>query len=149
MLREEIILLLHWDGSSLPLVRPCDTANTSDTKTHWTVEELHCTMGCHKFWNYKTLIQVSHDGEWIDGGKFPPSLGSFATIPKAKRGLPLNKTKYFYLDAVHMDIAFGDCLSVGGYKYSLVLVDCSTRYNWIFGLKLLSSNCILLALQLF
>jgi hypothetical protein len=42
MLREETISLLHQDGSSLPLVRPCDTANNSDTKTHWTAEELHC-----------------------------------------------------------------------------------------------------------
>ncbi len=106
-------------------------------------------MGCHKFWNYKTLIQVRRDGEWIDGGKFPLSLGSFAIIPKAKCSLPLDKTKYFYLDAIHMDIAFGDCLSVGGYKYALVLVDCATQYNWTFDLKLLSSDCILLALRMF
>ncbi len=34
MLREEIILLLHQDGSSLPSVQPCDTAaNNLDTKT--------------------------------------------------------------------------------------------------------------------
>jgi hypothetical protein len=106
MSREETILILHRMGSSLSLVRPCDTANALDTKTHWTAEELHRTMGCRKFCNYKTLLQVSCNGEWIDGGEFPLSLCSFATIPKAKRGVPLNKTKYFYLDAVHMDIAF-------------------------------------------
>ena len=104
-------------------------------------------MGCRKFKNYKTLLQVSRDGEWIDGGKFPPSLGSFATIPKAKRDKALNKHNYFYLDAVHMDIAFGDCLSVGGFKYALVLVDWATRYNWTFGLKSLSSESILSALR--
>jgi hypothetical protein len=32
MSRNKIISLLHWDGSSLPLVQPCDTANNSDTK---------------------------------------------------------------------------------------------------------------------
>jgi hypothetical protein len=149
MSREEIISLLHQDGSSLPSVRPCDTANNSDTKTHWTAEELHRTMGCRKFWNYKTLLQVSRDGKWIDGGKFPPSLGFFATIPKAKCGLPLNKTKYFYLDAIHMDTAFRDCLSVGSYKCAPILVDRATQYNWTFGLKSLSSDYILLALQLF
>ncbi len=106
-------------------------------------------MGCHKFCNYKTLLQVSRDGEWIDGSEFPLSLGSFATIPKAKRGVSLNKTKYFYLDAVHMHIAFGNCLSVGGFKYALILVDCATQYNWTFGLKLLSSDCILLSLCIF
>jgi hypothetical protein len=149
MSREEIILLLHSEGSSLPSVRPCDTANASDTKTHWTAEELHRTMGYCKFCNYKTLLQVSRNGEWIDSGKFPPLLGLFATILKAKRGNPLNKTKYFYLDVVHMDIAFGDCLSVQSFKYALILVDHATQYNWTFGLKLLSSNCILLAFCLF
>jgi hypothetical protein len=149
MSRNKIISLLHWDGSSLPSVQPCDMANNLDTKTHWTAEELHRAIGCRKFWNYKTLLQVSCDGKWINGGEFLPSLGSFATIPKAKRGLPFDKTKHFYLDAVHMDIAFGDCLSVGSYKYALILVDCASQYNWTFSLKLLSSNCILLALRLF
>jgi hypothetical protein len=143
MSREEIISLLHRKGSSLPSVHLCDMANGLDTKPHWTAEELHRTMGCHKFCNYKTLLQVSCDGEWIDGSKFPPMLALFATIPKAKRSLPLNKTKYFYLDAVHMDIAFGDCLSVGSFKCALILVDCATHYNWTFGLKSLSSDCIL------
>ena len=72
-------------------------------------------MGCHKFRNYKHLLQVSRDGDWVDGGEFAPSLGSFATIPKSHRGAPLDKHRYKYLDAVHMDIAFGDCLSVGGF----------------------------------
>jgi hypothetical protein len=48
-----------------------------------------------------------------------------------------------------MDIAFGDCLSVGGFKYALILVDHANQYNWTFDLKLLSSDCILLALHLF
>ena len=48
-----------------------------------------------------------------------------------------------------MNIAFGDCVSVGGYRYALILVDCVSRYNWAFGLKTLSSTCILLALCLF
>jgi hypothetical protein len=40
-------------------------------------------MGCRKSWNYKHILQVSRNGEWVDGGTFPPSLGAFATIPKA------------------------------------------------------------------
>ncbi len=62
------------------------------------------------FWNSKDLILVSRGGKWLDGGKFPPSLGSYATICKANSGGPLDWTKYKYLDAIHMDIAFGDCL---------------------------------------
>ena len=41
------------------------------------------------------------------------SLGSFGTIPKVKRNGPLDRTSYRFLDAIHMDIAFGDCVSVG------------------------------------
>ncbi len=55
----------------------------------------------------------SAGGEWVDGGEFPPSLGSFATLLKATRGQPLESPNYPYLNAVHMNIAFGNCLSIG------------------------------------
>ena len=55
----DILHLVHHPDTSFPSVRPCDTSNASDTKTHWTSEELHRTMGCHKFRNYKHLLQVS------------------------------------------------------------------------------------------
>jgi hypothetical protein len=148
MTRDKIVSLVHHPNSTLPPVCPCDTANASDSKTHWSAEELHQTMGCRKFCNYKHLLQVSSGGQWIDGGEFPPSLGSFATIPKAKRGQPLDQTVYRFLNAVYMDIAFGDCLSIGGFCYAFILVDCAMRYNWTFGLKTLSSDCILRALRL-
>jgi hypothetical protein len=48
-----------------------------------------------------------------------------------------------------MDIAFGDCLSAGSFCYALILVDCSTWYNWAFGLKNLLLDAILDAIQLF
>jgi hypothetical protein len=149
MTQDEIISLLHHDNSTLPSVCPCNTANASGTKTHWFAKELHPAMGCCKFRNYKTLLQVSCDREWVDGGELLLLLGSFATIPKAKRSLLLNHTHYRYLDAVHMDITFRDCLSIGGYHYTLILVDRAMHYNWMFGLKFLSSKCILSALCFF
>ncbi len=48
-----------------------------------------------------------------------------------------------------MDIVFGDCVTVGDYCYSLVLVDRATHYNWTFGLKSLSSEVIISVLCLF
>jgi len=39
--RDDITHLIHHEGSSLPPIRPCNRANGSDTKTHWTLEELH------------------------------------------------------------------------------------------------------------
>jgi len=113
MSSEEVTCLLHHPNTSLPDIRPCDTANASDTKSHWLSEEIHCIMGCRKFRNYKHILDVSRDGEWVDGGTFPMSLGSYATVPKAKRGTSLDRTSNKFLDAVHTDIAFGHCVSVG------------------------------------
>jgi hypothetical protein len=50
---------------------------------------------------------------------------------------------------VHLDIAFGDCMSVGGFKYALMFVDRATRTNWCFGLKSLHLNNILSAFLTF
>ncbi len=147
--RDDVLWLVHHVGTVLPSVRPCDTANSCDKKTHWTAEELHRTMGCQKFCNYKHLLQVSRDGTWVDGGEFPPALGSFAAVPKSNKGKPLEQTQYKYLDAVHVDISFGDCLSIGGFRYALILMDRAIRYNWTFGLHDLSSASILSALRKF
>jgi hypothetical protein len=86
-----------------------------DSKTHWTLEELHCALGCRHFRNYKHIIQTSLDGKWIDGGEFPLLLGAYTTIPKAPRGSTINRKQSFFLDIVHVNIAFGDCVSVGGF----------------------------------
>ena len=77
------------------------------------------------------------------------SLGSFTSILKAPRGGAIDRERSFYLDIVHVDIAFGDCVSTGGCRYSLVFVDRATRYNWVFGLKDLSGPSILAAFRLF
>jgi hypothetical protein len=106
-------------------------------------------MGCRKFWNCKHLLQVSRDEEWMDGSEFPSSLGTYATICKANSSGTVDCHNYKYLDAVYMDIAFGDCLSVGSFRYVLVLVDRATWYNWAFGLNNLSLDAILAAIWLF
>jgi hypothetical protein len=104
-------------------------------------------MGCCHFWNYKHILQSSLDGQWIDGGKFPLALGSYATILKAAQGGNIDCTKSYFLDIVHVDIAFGDCVLVGGFCYSLILVDRATRYNWVYGLNDLSGDSIFSALH--
>jgi hypothetical protein len=76
-------------------------------------------------------------------------LGTFTTIPKAPWGGAIDRKQSFYLDIVHVNIAFGDCVSAGGFRYSLVFVDQATRYNWVFGLKDLLSASILVAFCLF
>jgi hypothetical protein len=70
-------------------------------------------------------------------------------IPKAPCGGAIEHKQTFFLDIFHVDIAFGDCVLVGGFRYSLIFADQATRYNWVFGLKDLSSVSILAAFHLF
>ncbi len=77
------------------------------------------------------------------------ALGSYATIPKAKQGGDIDQTKSYFLDVIHVDIAFGDYVSVVFFCHALILVDRATCYNWVYGLKDLSSDSILSALRYF
>jgi len=149
MEHEDIIVHLHHHDTTPPPICPCDTPNPSDTKSTWTAEELHCITGCRRFRNYRHLTQSSKDGSFVDNGEFPTSIGAYATIPKAARGKPIDQTPSKYLDIVHVDIAFGDCMSVGGYKYALIFVDCATQFNWCFGLKSLHHDGIIAAFMAF
>ena len=89
---KDIIELLHTPDSSPPPIRPCDTLNPSDTKSHWTAKELHRITGCRCFRNYWHLLSVSKDGTYINNGKFPTSIGAYTTIPKAPRGTAIDWT---------------------------------------------------------
>jgi hypothetical protein len=139
---EEIVVELHHPNTRLPPVRPCDTPNSSETKTTYTPEELHRLTGCRRFRNYQHIISGTKDGTLLNTGEFPLSLGTYTTIPKAPRGKAVNCLISKYLNIVRVDIAFGDCVSVGGYKFALIFVDRATRYNWTFGLKSLQHNDI-------
>jgi hypothetical protein len=135
--------------TSLPPICPSDCPNGSNTKSTWTPEELHCITGCCCFCTYRHIIDASKDSHLINTGEFPISLGSYTTIPKAPRGKLIDRMLSYYMDIVHVDIAFGDCASVGGYKYALVFVDRATRYNWTFGLKSLQHDDIIVAFLAF
>jgi len=94
-------------------------------------------------------VVTTKDGSFIDNGEFPLSIGAFTTIPKAPRGKAIDRTTSKFLDIVHLDIAFGDCMSVGGFKYALIFVDRATRFNWCFGLKSLHHDDIITAFMAF
>jgi hypothetical protein len=140
MTQENIINKLHHPNSILSPICPCDMSNPSNTKLHWTAEELHCITGCRCFRNYWHLVAASKDGTFIHIGEFPVSIGKYATLPKASHGKPIDRTPAKFLDVVHLDIAFSDCLSIGGFKYALIFVDRAMQYSWCFGLKSLHSN---------
>ena len=48
-----------------------------------------------------------------------------------------------------MDIVFGDCMVLGGHRYTLLLVRVATRYCWLYGMSSLLSTSIKYALELF
>ena len=85
----------------------------------------------------------------MDVGEFPLSLGNYSTLWRSNRGKATNRTKYLYLDKVHVDIGFGDTIAVRGARYCLLSVDQATRYNWVSTLKTLSATGICDASKLF
>jgi hypothetical protein len=142
MSEDNIVTYLHHPDSCLSPICPCDTSNLSKSKTTYTPEEVHCLTGCCQLQNYQHIITTTNGGTLINTGEFPLLLGTYATIPKAACGKPIDRLPFKYLNVVHVDIAFGDCISVGGYKFALIFVDWATHYNWMFGLKSLQQNDI-------
>ena len=149
MTRDEILARVHPPNAVLPDVRACDTANDGDRQRSWTPEQLHHITGCRTFKNYQRILQLTSNGRWIDAGESPLALGHYSTVRRSRRGRTIDRTKYRYLDRVHVDIGFGDTVAVGGARYALVFVDRATRYNWVFPLKTLDTGDILAAFNLF
>ena len=104
MSAEAIVATLHHPNSRLPPVRPCDTPNASETKSTYTLEELHRLTGCRRFRNYQHIISGKKDGILLNTGEFSLSLGTYATIPKAPRGKAIDRLPAKYLNIVHVDI---------------------------------------------
>ena len=56
----------------------------------------------------------------------------------------------FYWPYTCMDIGYGgNCIAIGGSRYTIMLVDCATRFRWIYRLKSLTHSHIIAALKLF
>jgi hypothetical protein len=95
--------------------------NACETKTCYSPEELHYLKGCHRICNYQHIISASKDSTLLNSGEFPLTLGFYATIPKAPCGKPIDRLPLKYLDIVHVDIAFGDCISIRASNMHLIL----------------------------
>lgn len=137
---------LHHDPTSLPAVPPAYTAAPCESRTTFDTLAIHKIFGCRRFRNQRHVTDASN-ANLIHTGELPPTLGSFATIPNPPRGKPI-KTRRRFLDKVHMDIVFGDCVALGGYRYAIIFVDVATRYCWLFGLTSLTSSEIISAFEL-
>jgi hypothetical protein len=96
-----------------------------------------------------TLSFYHMDGSFINNGGLPTSNGAYSTIPKAPQITPIDCMPNKFLDFIHIDIAFGNCILVGGSKYALIFMDRATHYNWCIGLKSLHHNNIIAAFLAF
>ena len=139
---------IHRDTNSLPPVPPANTPGPAETRTTFDTLRLHRIFGCRRFRNQQHVIAASANAKLIKQGELPVTLGDFATMNKPDKSKPLTTHRH-YLDKVHMDIVFGDCLGLGGYRYALLLVDVATRYTWVYGMQALTSNEIISCFEQF
>ena len=84
----------------------------------------------------------------VNSGLLLSTIGYFATIANPPKGNTIKKRSQ-YLDKVHMDTVFGECVALGGHRYALLLVDLATRYCWLYGMSSLSSTSITSTLEQF
>ena len=147
-LSTRLLKTIHHNPTDLPPVPPSYTPGACETRTTFDALKLHKIFGCRKFRTQSHLISSSKNASLLAGGELPSTIGDFASITMPNRGKPITKRRKF-LDKVHMDIVFGDCMALGGFRYALLLVDVATRYAWIYGMGTVSSADIILALESF
>ncbi len=66
--------------------------------------------------------------------------GATASIRSKRKTKNTLEKPLQYSDVWHVDIGFGPCTGIGGIKYTLLFVDRSTRFKFIYGLKNLTTS---------
>ena len=112
--------------------------------TLFTTQQLHSLLGSRSLKNWNDINEISLPTVSIsNSGVLPIELGDVVNLKAARKNkTPVPKPPNF-LDVVHGDLAYGDCTSVGGVRYALLLVDRSTRFSLCYGLKSLIQEEIL------
>ena len=139
--------LFHKDASNLPPIPPSSTPASCDNRTQFESLNLHHKFVCRQLSNQKHLTAATN-ASLVNSGLLPSTIGSFSTIANPAKAKPIRNRRQF-LDKVHMEIVFGDCVALGGHRYALLLVDVATRYYWLYGMLSLSSMLITSALEFF
>jgi hypothetical protein len=115
-----------------------------------TEQQLHRYFG---FRNLKNWLDLETTGQAtvkvIKGTERPLEIGDVANIRHSRRNTVPVPRPEGYLETVHMDIGYGDCVSIGGFRYVLLLVDRTTRFQWLYGLRSLTQSNIITALTKF
>jgi hypothetical protein len=115
-----------------------------------TKEVLNQSIGFRKVDDFiKHINTVSTTKLKIQKDKSPRiDSGETASMKSSRRNTTPLKIPENIGDVWHIDIGFGPCASIGGYKYTLMAVDRRSRYKLIYGLKNLKTS-LLKAMQCF
>ena len=89
----------------------------------------------HKLGNGSVHIQNIPSAEKIHEG-------SVASMKSSKRNTTPMDAPLHYSDIWHMDIGYGPCTSIGGIKYTLLLIDKRTKFKLVYGLTNLTTSLL-------
>ena len=107
------INLVHRDATNLTPIPPSSTPAPCENLRPLEYLNLQLLFGCRHSRNQKHLTAATN-ASLVNSGLLPSTIGSFATIANPSKGNTIKKRRQ-YLDKVHMDIVFGDCVALGGH----------------------------------
>ena len=114
------INVVHRCARNLPPILPSSTPAPCDYWTQFESLNLHHIFGCRKFLNKKHLTTATN-ASLLNLGLLPSTIVYFATIANPPKVKLIKKWRQ-YLEKIHMDIVFGDCVALGGHQYALLIV---------------------------
>jgi hypothetical protein len=130
---------------------PCDKPpSASPSVQRFSEQQLHRYFGFRNLKNWLDIETTGQDTVKVTkGNERPMELGDVANIRYSRCNTTPIPRPDEYLRTVHMDIGYGDCVSIGGFRYVLLLVDRTTRFQWIYGLQTMTQENIIAALEKF
>ena len=107
---------VHKDATDLPPILPSSTPAPYENRTQFELFNIHRIFGCRQFSNQKHLTAETN-ASLVNSDLLPSTIVYFATIANPEKGKPIKKRRQF-LNKFHMDIVFGDCVTLGGHRYA-------------------------------
>jgi hypothetical protein len=115
--RSSSINSIHESPVSIPDIPPSHIPGPAKHRTTFDSLKLHRIFGCCRFRNQNHIVSASKNATHVHGGELLSTIDDFTTINNPPKGKHILK-RYHFLDKVHMDIVYGDCLSLGGFHYA-------------------------------
>jgi hypothetical protein len=111
-----------------PDTLPCDKPpSTSPAVQCFTEQQLHRYFGFRNLKNWLDLEATGQDTIKVTKGtECPLEISDVANIRHSHQNTTPVPRPMNYLQTVHMDIGYGDCVSIGSFHYVLILIDRTT-----------------------